>query len=405
MFAMTWSAFGRGKEFVVGVFLLAMTISHIVIIPGLVPFLRSGYQNFTIFYTAGKIVGIGQTAVLYDLSAQYQAQQQFAPDVRIRQAALPYNHPPFEALLFVPFTFFGYWTAYLLWAALNIILLAASLAILTKQFAEIGNLSPVFLGLAAAGFFPLVSAVIQGQDCVLLLFFYVIALAAFEKERDVVAGAVLSAGLFRVQLVLPLVLILAVRRWRLLIGFIPVAGLLTGVSVAMIGWRGAFDYVRLVLRLEKSGAGGSIVAVGMPNLRGIIASLPGVDAGSKSVVVLTLAGSILVALAAMWRIRAGRDSAPFSFALATVAAVLVSYHALPYDLSLLLPSMLLLFSAPAMRAPRDTQADILLLLLLFLIPRFELLGHSLSPLGWFALILIWLCWKRDAGLRAVGKRA
>ncbi|MFY9562480.1 MAG: glycosyltransferase family 87 protein [Terriglobales bacterium] len=396
------AAFGRGKEFVAGVFLAVITLSNVVVVPGLLPFLRSGYQNFTIFYTAGKMVRSGQTAALYDLSVQYQAQQQFAPDVRIRQAALPYNHPPFEALLFVPFTFFGYWTAYLFWTALNIILLAASLAVLTKQFAEVGNLSSAFLGLAAAGFFPVVSAIIQGQDCILLLFFYVIALAAFEKEQDVIAGAVLAAGLFRFQLVLPLVLILAVRRWRLLVGFAPVAGLLAGVSVAMIGWRGAFDYVWLVLSLEKSGAVGSIVAVGMPNLRGIIAGMPGVDAGSKSVVVLTFVCSIIVAVMAMWRIRTGRDSARCSFALATVAAVLVSYHALTYDLSLLLPSMLLLFSAPGMRAPRETQADIMLLVLLFLIPRFELLGHSLSPLGWFALLLVWLLGRLSRGQTAPG---
>jgi alpha-1,2-mannosyltransferase len=397
---MTWAAFGRRKEFVAGAFLLALSISHVVMVPGLVPFLRSGYQNFTIFYTAGEMVRSGRTPALYDLPAQYKVQQQFAPDVRIRQAALPYNHPPFEALLFAPFAILPYWPAYLLWTLLNLIILAASLGVLRKQFGEVRGLSPFFLGLAAAGFSPVVNAIIQGQDCVLLLFFYAIALSAFEKEQDVVAGAVLAAGLFRFQLVLPLVLILAVRRRRLLVGFVPVAGLLAGVSVAMIGWRGAFNYVCLVLNLEKTGAGGSIVAAGMPNLRGIIAGVPGVDAGSKSVVVLTLVCSIVVSVLAMWRIRVGRDSARFSFALATVAAILLSYHALTYDLSLLLPLLLLLFSAPEMRPPRETQVDIVLLVSLFLIPGLEPLGHSLSSLSWFALILIWLFRKFNRGQTA-----
>jgi hypothetical protein len=401
---MTWARFGGRKEVVAGVFLVAMTLSHVVTVPGLVPFLRNGYQNFTIFYNAGKMVRSGETPLLYDLAAQYRVQQQFAPDVRIRQAALPYNHPPFEALLFVPFTFFGYWTAYLLWTALNVILVAASLAVLRNQFAEVRNLSLFFVGLATAGFFPVVSSIIQGQDCVLLLFLYVLALAGFEKKQDVVAGAVLAAGLFRFQLVLPLVLILAVRRSRMLLGFVPVAGLLAGVSVAMIGWRGAGDYVRLVLNLENSGAGGSIVAAGMPNLHGIIAALPGVNAGSKFVVILTLAFSIVLVVMAMWRMRTGHDPVRFSIALATVAAVLVSYHALTYDLSLLLPGLLLLFSARGLGTGREAQADIVLLVLLFLIPRFELLGPFWSPLSWFALFLVWVFWKRDGGQRIVEER-
>ncbi|MBI3646411.1 MAG: DUF2029 domain-containing protein [Acidobacteriales bacterium] len=393
---MTWARLGGRKEVVAGVFLVAMTLSHVVTVPGLVPFLRSGYQDFTIFYTAGRMVRSGQTAALYDLSAQYQVQRQFAPDVPIRQAALPYNHPPFEALLFAPFTLLPYWPAYLLWTALNLIMVAASLLMLRKQFVEIRGLSPAFLTVAAAGFFPIVNAIIQGQDCLLLLFLYVLALAAFEKERDIEAGAALATGLFRFQLVLPLVLILAVRRWRLLLGFIPVAVLLVGVSVALIGWRGAFHYVQFVLGLEKSGAGGSIVAAVMPNLRGMIAGLPGVNARSTLILVLTLVCSTVVVVIAMWLLRTGRDSARFSFTLGSVAAVLVSYHALTYDLSLLFPAVLLPFSAPR-QDRRIEQADTVLLVLLFLIPWFELLGPSFSPLAWFMLLLVWLFWKRGSG--------
>jgi hypothetical protein len=156
---MTWGPFSRTKEHVAGVFLLAMTLSHIVLVPGLLPFLRSGYPNFAGFYTAGDMVRRGQTTSLYNLSAQYQLQKQFAPDVRIRQAALPYYHPPFEAILFWPFTFLGYWRAYLFWTALNLAMVTASLVELRRQFAEIGTLSPAFVVLAAAGFVPLFGAI------------------------------------------------------------------------------------------------------------------------------------------------------------------------------------------------------------------------------------------------------
>jgi hypothetical protein len=393
---MTWAPFSRRKEYAAGVFLLAMTLSHIVLVPGLLPFLRSGYPDFAIFYAAGSMVRHGQSMSLYNLSAQYQVQKQFAPNVRIRQAALPYNHPPFEALLFWPFTFLGYWQAYLLWTALNLSMVLASLAVLKRQFAEIGNLPTAFVVLAATGFFPLFGAIMQGQDCTLLLFLYVLAAVTFKKEKDTLTGAILGLGLFRLQLVLPLVLILAVRRWRLLLGFVPVAGVLALVSLAMVGWHGTADYVRFVWTLEKTGAGGAIVALGMPNLRGMIAGLPGMDAGSTLAMVLILASSLAATLITAWQIRAVRDSVLFSFILATIAAVLVSYHALTYDLTLLLPAVLLLFAAPwsqSRGSKMETQADILLLVLIFLIPRFELLGTSSSHLVWFMLLLGWLFWK------------
>src|SRR5580765_1058130 len=401
---MTWSPFHRGKEYVAGVFLLAMTLSNIALVPGLVPFLRSGYPNFASFYAAGHMVRHGQTTSLYNLSAQYQAQKQFAPNVQIRQAALPYYHPPFEALLFLPFTFLGYWRAYLFWTALNLAMVMASLAVLRRQFAEIGNLPPAFIVLAAAGFYPLFGAIIQGQDCILLLLLYVLAAVTFKKEKDALSGAILGLGLFRFQLILPLVLILAVRRWRLMLGFMPVAGLLAVVSLAMVGWRGVADYVRVVWTLEKTGAGGSIVAVGMPNLRGMITGLPGVE-GSTLTMAFILMCSIAVFVITVWQIRPVRDSVLFSFSLATIAAVLVSYHALTYDLTLLLPAVLLLFSGSGSQTratKKETQVDIVLLVLIFLIPRFELLGTSSSHLVWFLLLLGWLFWKLCKSLTPTG---
>jgi hypothetical protein len=396
---MNWPRFGGRKEFVAGVFLLAMTVSNLALLPGLMTFLQNGYQNFTIFYSAGKMVRDGQISRLYELSSQYELQKQFAPNVRTRQAALPYNHPPFEALLFVPLTLFSYWNAYLLWTALNLILLALTLVVLRNQFPVIANLSPVFVGLAAAGFFPVFSSLIQGQDCILLLFLYAFAMVAFENERDIAAGAFLAAGLFRPQLVLPLVLVLVIRRWRLLLGFGPVAALLGAVSLAMGGWTGALTYVRFVLSLERSGAGGSIVEAGMPNLRGIIAGLAGAYAGSMVVAVLTVLASLAVIVAAVWWIQVEMKIACFAFTLATLTAILVSYHAFTYDLTLLLPSLLLLFSERGRGTKVEAQRDILLLLSLFLIPRFDLQGSWLGPLTWLVAFLGWLFWKWNSEQR------
>lgn len=396
---MTWARFGKRKEFAAGVFLVVMTFNNVISAGRLTGFLRNGYQNFTIFYAAARMVRSGQTSVLYDLSAQYRAQQEFAPNVLIRRAALPYNHPPFEALLFLPFAFLPYVSAYLLWTLLNGMMVVASLLLLRRQFIEIGNLPLAFLVLAATGFVPVVSGVVQGQDSVLLLFLFVVALTAMEKGNDAAAGAALAAGLFKFNLILPLVFLLAVRRWRLLLGFVPVAALLGGISLAMVGGHGVVGYVQFLLRLENTGAGGSIVGGDMPNLRGIIASLAGAHSGA-SLMPLTIACSAAVILIALCRMGPVRDSVRFPFLLATVTAILVSYHALTYDLSLLLPAALLLFAALGTESSRQSQADTVLLVLFYLTPLFEPFWPRVNQFSWPVLVLIWLFWKLGRGRTA-----
>ncbi|MGB8012162.1 MAG: glycosyltransferase family 87 protein [Terriglobales bacterium] len=387
---MTWAKFGKRKEWFTAVFLLAMTIGNVVSAVGLASQLRNGYQNFTIFYAAARMVRGGQSRILYDLPAQYRVQQEFAPNVQVRQAALPYNHPPFEAFLFVPFTLLSYVPAYLLWSFLNAVLVFASLWLLRRQFVEIGRLPLVFLALAAIGFPPVANGIIQGQDSSLLLFLVVVALTAVASGNDAAAGAALGAGLFKFNFILPLAFLLAVKRPRLLLGFAPVAALLGGLSLAMLGWRGCVGYVQFLFHLEKTGAGGAIIGADMPNLRGILTSLAGPH--GAFLMPITIACSALVIAIALWQMWPS-DSVRFVFALATATAILVSYHTLSYDLGLLLPVLLLLFAAPESESRRASQADMLLLVALYLAPLFESFWPHLNQIGWPMLILFWFWWK------------
>ena len=385
---MTWGEASQRKERVAGVFLLAVTLINAASVIQLYPFLRNGYQDFTAFYTGAKMVRGGQGARLYDLAAQYDLQKQFTPDVPIRQAALPYNHPPFEALLFIPFTYLSYWPAYLLWTFLNVGMVAWSLRIVRKTFPEVGRLSPVFVALAATGLVPVVIGCIQGQDSILLLLLFSVGLASLEENHDVAAGAALGAGLFKFHLVIPLALVLAVRRPRLLLGLSPVAIGLAAISAMTVGWRGVADYVSFLLRLEKSGAGGAISATGMPNLRGLMAELLGAKGGSRAAMLLTIALSIAVLGAGVWQVRRRDVSMRFIFTIAAVTTMLVSYHAITHDMSLLLPIVLLLFAAPP-RRPRDTQRDTILLLTVYTTFLAAMSWPWLSPL-WCVPVLIWV---------------
>ncbi len=388
------TAFTRNRKFFVAAFLLAMTLCNLIPLFRVMPLLRNGYQDFTIYYTGARFLRNGQASALYNLAAQYSMQLTFT-HVPIRQGPLPFNHPPFEALLFVPFTLLNYWPAYLLWTALNLIMLAVSVIFLKRHFSQLSDVSPLVLGLGATAFFPVAIGIMQGQDVILLLLLFVLAVISLDRGNDAMAGALLAAGIFRPQFVVPFVVLLALRRWRIFIGFAPVALVLAGFSVAIMGLRGPLDYARFVLHLEGTDARGfGLEAV--PNLRGLIANLPGVNPSSPWVSLLIFASSLVVLFVALRRIRSGRDSILFVSNLAAVTAVMVSFHALVYDFTLLLPLLLLSLSkivgvgGESLDGEKIDARTTLLVVFLFLSPLYILLLLVVGHFFLYSLILLGL---------------
>jgi Glycosyltransferase family 87 len=377
------------RKFLVAAFLLAMMFCNLALLFRVTPWLRNGYQDFTIFYTSGRLLRSGEASGLYNLATQYRMQLSFT-HVPIRQGPLPFNHPPFEALLFVPFTMLDYWPAYLLWTALNLIMLAASVTLLRRHFSELAAVSPFVLGLGAIAFFPVAIGIIQGQDVILLLFLFVLAVISLDRGNDAAAGAFLAAGLFRPQVVVPLVVFVAMRRWRVLIGFTPVVLVLGAVSVAIMGWRGPLDYARFVLHLEGTGAR-AFGPEAVPNLRGLVEQLPGPSHSVRWADLLILASSLAVSFVTLRRIYYGRDSVIFVSVLATVTTILISFHALVYDVSLLLPMVLFLLSRTLGVAGAKIDAGaILLFTLLLLTPLYVFLWLVVERFVWFSLIMLWV---------------
>jgi hypothetical protein len=270
------------------------------------------------------------------------------------------------------------------------IMLTVSLALLRRHFRQLAGVPLLVVGLAATAFFPVAIGIIQGQDVILLLLLFVLAVICLDGGNDAVAGALLAAGLFRPQLVVPLVALLAIRRWRVLVGFAPVALLLAGVSVVMMGWRGPLDYVRFVIRLEGTGAGAFGPEV-VPNIRGLVAELPALSASGPWTALLILALSLVVFFVALSRIRARPDSIIFTSSLAAVATILISFHALVYDLTLLFPTLLFLLARTVDARGKIIDAQTLLLVFLLLLsPLYVFLWLVVERFFWFSLILLWL---------------
>jgi hypothetical protein len=374
------------------VYLTSMVMLHTLVFWSVRESIRKGYSDFTIYYGAGMILRQGLEHRLYDNVTQFKVQREFAPEVAIRLVALPYNHPPFEAVIFAPFTYYSYPSAFVLWAFLNLGMLISLTFILRPELHHLQGLPITFWMLAILGFFPIFFALLQGQDSILLLFLYTLAYLCLKKKRDVFAGCWLALGLFKPHLILPLICLLIVQgRKRVLYGFLPISAVLVLISIGIVGTEGMLSYPHYVLHLEDRMAQGAILPSDMPNLRGVLYVL----LHGKSYMLLTvLVSSVAVLFFAAWRCRTGSDFFDLKFSLASVATVLVSYHALGYDLSLLMLPILLIVNELLGKEKVSELSDFIIIAaiaVLFFSPiQFFLLMRSnlLALMGWAVLLLL-----------------
>ena len=320
-------------------FLAGMLSLHLVIAWNATDLIRKGYPDFTIFYAAGKIVRQGLGTQLYNEQTQFHIQQEFAAGVSIRQGPLPYNHPPFEALIFVPFTWLPYFAAYLLWDLVNLLILFALPFLLRPHLPVLQRIPAMGWLFVSLAFFPVFIALLQGQDIFLLLLLFTLAFVSLKKNADLGAGCWLGLGLFRFHLVLPLLLILLLhKRRKVILGFLLVALALGVISIAVAGWKETLSYPGYVWHLEKTmGHRKTVVPILMPNLRGLLDTLliPSTSTVFRDIFSLLVSMVLLFFTASRWK---AASSAAFDlgFCLCVIVTVLVSYHAFAYDLSLLI---------------------------------------------------------------------
>ncbi len=379
-------------KFAAFLYLAGMVVIHAAVFWSVRDSVRKGYSDFSIYYCAGTMVRRGLGLQLYDNGAQFKVQREFAPEVAIRFDALPYNHPPFEALLFVPFTYLSYRSAFVLWDLASFAMLLSLPFLLRPHLPQLQTYAWPFWVLASLGFFPIFVALLQGQDAILLVFLYTLAFVCLKKDRDTLAGIWLALGLFKPHLLLAFILLLLVQgRKKILYGFVPTAAVMAVVSVAVVGKEAILLYPHYVLHLENTMARSAIVASNMPNVRGVLYVLLG---GAPSVEASVLLLSLGLFLFAAWQCRDAACKSLFDlkFCLAMVATVLVSYHVLSYDLSMLMLPFLLLVNELLGDGRLHAWPRVLMIsamaLLSFSPGLILLMGNELLALGGWAVLLL-----------------
>jgi len=298
-----------------------------------------GRSDFRQLYTAGYMVRSGHAHELYD----YESQRYFQNKV-VSQAdmALPFIRPAYEALLFVPFSFLSYRTAYFAFLGLNAILLAVSYQLLRPK---LENLARIYRWLPAAlflAYLPIAAALIQGQDSIFLLTLFTLVLVSLEGGNEFTAGAILGVGAFKFHVVIPAALLfLAWQRWRCAAGAAITGTLAVAGSVLLVGLAQARIYAQSLLTFGAQ----SHPMPGhlwyplppnlMPNLHGLIF---GIAEGHLPVNWITwaTAGLSLLILLLVASLRPDCQKNSDAFLIAVLTSALVSYYLLIHDLSILL---------------------------------------------------------------------
>lgn len=358
-------------------------------------FIPEGLPDFSIFYTAGRILHDGHGARLYDDALQESVQRSFSPlALENRGTILPYNHPPFEAVLFVPLAVFSYLTAYSIWLVVNVALLFSALLLLRSQLGVLGKAPSYLWILGSLAFFPIFMALIRGQDSVLLLFLYCLAFVALRRSAEALAGSWLGLGLYKYHLVLPFAFPLLPRK-RLLAGFAAVAASLGLISLAVTGWQGLIAYPGYVWRSDHDMRyAWNTTQSNTANLHGMIwALVPESHALLRAGLVVLASVVVLSAMVMAWRkgFGANPECRQALFALGLVGTVLVSYHIYVHDLSLLFLAILLVLEIllSASPIPRWTRTTLsVCLAILFFSPLYVVLTLRYSQLQLMAMVLL-----------------
>lgn len=390
-------------------FLAGMVAIHALVFWEARNLVRRGFPDFAIYYCAGTVARQGLSHQFYDPGVRFEVEQQFAAAVPQFRGPLPYTHPPFEAWLFAPFTYFSYISAYILWNLVNLGLLTACAILLWPHLPGL-HLYPKFAWvLAFFAFFPVFFNLLEGQDAILLLFLYTLAYVFLRKNRLAVAGACLGLAVFKFHLVVPFILLLLLKKkGKVLYGFLPVAGALALGSLAMVGIRAITAYPEYVLYWEKVMSGSDRVPAGMPNLRGLAYIF--LPEGAYVAPLLVVVSLGLLWFAAKTMVTGGSVRLfDLSFSLAAVVTVLVSFHVVSYDLSILVLPVLLLTNHLLQNPSRRWAATLVAIgiallylspLQLFLSIRYKQFALMAIPLlFWLAAIAVELSSRRTMDMR------
>jgi hypothetical protein len=319
------------------VVIVSVVVVEIAVALALVPLTnraRVETTDFVNFYIGASIVRAGDGVKLYERETQNAAFKSILGHTSTQY----FLHPAFEAAAFAPITLLSLEQAFILWTLINVALLGLLPLILMRCIPLVAERP--YLGQLGFCFLPALTALVLGQDSVLLLFLIASSYLLLRKEREVAAGLVLSLATIKFQYVLILVpLLLSARKLRVGAGF-GLGCAFLGVACSLItGPRGLLQYFRFINSFEAHSGYGGLNPTLMVNVRGFLAGVGWTAHSSFYVVVVGTALFCLGLVASQTACDSERRTLAFALYVA-IALAAAPYAHFPDMTILLLPLLL-----------------------------------------------------------------
>ncbi|HEV2245351.1 MAG TPA: glycosyltransferase family 87 protein [Terriglobia bacterium] len=374
-----------------------------------------GSADFSAFYSAVRMVRSGQGPQLYDIAAQGRMQSVLYPKVTTRSGTLIYDHPPFEALLYLPLAYVSYAAAYIIWIVFSVLILLLTVRLLSPYMAELKTAWTPLPVLIFLGFFPVFVDLLHAQDSLLLLLVYALVFVSLKEGHEFRAGCFLAIALFKFQYAMPfLVPFILWRRWKVVGGFAISSGILFLLSLPVAGFRGTLSYAAFLSNLVKGLSSHDVQnALGilsntMPNIRGAVEMMVSslLPHSLQKPLIVLLSGMAVLWVVKKWPLGRALSDRNFDLgiSLAMVVSILASYHLQLHDLSLLLIAFALVLNRILKNeifAGRWRLPVYALIALFYLSPIYLLLmRHGLMYLFFWPILLFLVMLSRELMLHA-----
>jgi hypothetical protein len=286
-------------------------------------------HDFLNFYTGATLAREGSISRLHVVEEQLAVERRHYPDI---PGLVPFVRPPYYAVLLSPLAFWPLDTAFHVWIAGQIVVLALICWWGVRRFGP----DALILG---AMFYPTAIGIANGQDCALMLALVVLAFITMERGHRSLAGALFALTLVKFHLLILVPITAAVRKqWRFLAGYAAMAVAALAASVLLSGVDGLIQYAQLLTNknLERLSPSEEL----MVNLNALALNF-----GTNSKFV-PAALSAVIGIAVVLAFRRGTTWRWFAGAIA--GSLLIAPHVYGYDVALLLlPLWFSVFDAPS----------------------------------------------------------
>ena len=301
-------------------------------------------------------------------------------------------HPPYELIIYAVLALLKFRFAYPFWWACNLGLLFYSVFLLWRHIPNLNARSPYLL-IMIATFFPVLVAAVQGQNSILLLFLLVVSLNLLDSQKDFASGFVLSMGMFKFVLVIPMLFWLIIeKRWKSLAGFTVGCVVLLITATSLVGMAGVVAYVQTLTGYGKAAPEQPGTETIMPNLRGLLHVIGSHIVSGSALTFITLIVSICLFIWVNFRMAKKRDLTK-RFGAQVLLATLVSYHLYPHDATVLVLPALIFFNSSLQPEFKHGPRTALIAggIVIYLLPLLAPLQIGMPLIGVAALtLLVWV---------------